>query len=197
MSELKFLRTSEQEEAVRSLEFAARQAKEIANDLYSWKWVLISLHNAAQGFMVLALWNGNGLLSMRDDVAAKWLQAYREDKPLPQSRLDSFLNLYEKCRASKHFNYCGSQPFQSTESQNSSFIELNEFRNEFIHFTPKGWSLELSGLPSLVVDVLSLISFFGWESTSIHWYEQHHQTRAKWACRSLLRAMKSMEVANA
>lgn len=61
MSEQKFLRTSEQEEAVRSLEFAAHQAKEIVNDPYSWKWVLISLHNAAQGFMVLALWNGNGL----------------------------------------------------------------------------------------------------------------------------------------
>lgn len=195
MSEPKFLQTSEQEEAVRSLEHAAQQAKEIVNDPYSWKWVLISLHNAAQGFMVLALWNGNGLLSMRDDVAVKWLQAYREDKPFPESRLDRFLNLYAKCKVRENFNYCGSQPFQSTEPQNSSFKKLNEFRNQFIHFTPKGWLLEMNGLPSLVVDVLALISFFGWQSASILWYEQHHRIRARWACRSLLRTMKSLEAA--
>lgn len=197
MEESKFLRTSEQEEAVRSIEWAAQQAKEIVKDPYSWKWVLISLHNAAQGFMVLALWNGNDLLSMPDHVAAKWLKAYREKNPLPESRLDNFLNLYAKCKISENFNYCGSQPFRSTESQDSAFHDLNNFRNEFIHFTPKGWLLELNGLPSLVVDVLKLISFFGWQSTSILWYEQHHRIRAKWAHRSLLRTMKSVEAAYA
>lgn len=77
MNPAEYLRTNEREEAVRSLEWARSQAALLACDPYAWKWVLISLHNAAQGFMVLALWGGNGLLALRVSVAAKWLKAYR------------------------------------------------------------------------------------------------------------------------
>ncbi len=188
------LRTSEREEAVRSLEWAAQQAKNIAIDPYHWKWVLISLHNAAQGFMVLALWNGNGLLSMPDELAAKWLSAYRANKPLPKDKLDKFLNLYKKCKDADNFNYCGSRHFQASEVHDKSFCSLNEFRNEFIHFTPKGWSLELSGLPKIAIDVLDMVKFFGWQSTSIIWYENDLNIRAKWAHRSLSRTMQKLDL---
>lgn len=192
MSEAKYLRTSEHEEAVRSLEWASRQAKELAHDPYYWKWVLISIHNAAQGFMVLARWNGNGLLAMPGNLAAKWLKAYREEKPLPDDQLDRFLNLYAKCKAPENFNYCGSVAFKSTVAQDASFKDLNDFRNEFIHFTPKGWSLKLNDLPALVKDVLDLVQFFGWQTTAILWHEASHKVRARWAYRSLRRTMAAL-----
>ena len=187
---------------MRSLEFAALQAKAITNDNYAWKWVLISLHNAAQGFMVLALWNGNGLLSMPDDVAIKWLKAYDNNEKLPKDRLDKFLNLYSKCKKPENFNYCGSVAFSATTSHDTSFKDLNDFRNDFIHFTPKGWSLQLLGLPELVIDVLELIKFFGWNSTAILWHEheheheQEHSERARQAYKSLSLTMASIKNAN-
>ena len=188
-----YLETNTHAEAVRSLEFAAIQAKTIANDLYAWKWVLISLHNAAQSIMVLAMWNGNGLLSMSEKDAQKWLIAYRDGTTYPKIYLDTFLNLYEKCKKPENFGYCGSVPFSATTNHNLSFTELNKFRNEFIHFTPKGWSLETLGLPSLVKDVLALIEFFGWHSLAILWYEEELRVRAQIACDSISQTMIELE----
>jgi hypothetical protein len=190
-----YLRTSEHEEAVRSIEWAASQAKELANDPYMWKWVLISLHNAVQGFMVLALWNGNGLLTRSDESAAAWLKEHRSnklEKKYPAERLDSFLKLFAKCKDENNFNYCGSRQFRSTALHDDSFKALNDYRNEFIHFTPKGWSLEYSDLPILVGHALDLVSFFGWQSTAILWHERSHRIRARWAHRSLRRTMATL-----
>lgn len=81
------LRADEREEAVRSLEWAAEQASRVALDAYHWKWVLVSMHNAVQGFLVLALWNGNGLLTLTAKGAAKWMKAYDTGGPFPEDRL--------------------------------------------------------------------------------------------------------------
>src|SRR6478752_487934 len=98
MRQTRYLRTDEHEEAVRSLEWAEAQARSLGEDSYQWKWVLISLHNAVQGFMVLALWQGNGLLALRDKIAGKWLKAYRDGGDYPAEKLDEFLNLYQKVK---------------------------------------------------------------------------------------------------
>jgi hypothetical protein len=186
------LRTNEHEEAVRSLEFAELQARSLASDGYQWKWLLISLHNAAQGFMVLALWNGNGLLAMPPKSAAKWLAAYEDGAPLPKDTLDRFLNLYAKVKDEANFHYIGSTPFKPGASHDASFNYLNEFRNQFIHFTPTGWSLLLPGLPAMALDVLNLIEHFGWQSSSILWHERALQVRAKWALRRLRRTLYAL-----
>lgn len=34
---------------------------------------------------------------------------------------------------------------------------LNLFRNQFIHFMPMGWSIEMSGMPSICKDSLDII----------------------------------------
>ena len=189
-----YLRTNEHEEAVRSLEFAELQARVIASDRYHWKWVLIALHNAAQGFMVLALWNGNGLLAMSPKSAAKWLAAYEAGTPFPKDTLDRFLNLYAKVKDEANFHYLGSTAFRPGTSHDASFQYLNDFRNEFIHFTPKGWSLLLPGLPAMALDVLSVIEHFGWQSSGILWHERALPVRAKWALRRLRRTLNALQV---
>lgn len=189
-----YLRTNEHEEAVRSLEWAELQARSIASDGYYWKWVLIALHNAAQGFMVLALWNGNGLLAMPPKLAAKWLAAYEAGMPLPRDALDRFLNLYAKVKDESNFHYLGSTPFRPGASHDASFKYLNEFRNEFIHFTPKGWSLLLPGLPAMALDVLNLVEHFGWQSSGILWHERALPVRAKWALRRFRRTLNALQV---
>jgi hypothetical protein len=57
-----YLRTDEAEEAVSSLESAAEFLAAVRSDPYRWTWVILALHSAVQGFMILALRGGNGLL---------------------------------------------------------------------------------------------------------------------------------------
>src|SRR5882724_8573833 len=133
MARARWLRTDEYEEAVRSLEWAEAQALSLEADPYAWKWVLIAMHNVAQGFMVLALWNGNGLLALRDKIAAKWLEAYRNDGHFPVEKLDEFLNLYKKVKDANNFHTVGAGPFSPGSTHDQTFKRLNSFRNEFIH----------------------------------------------------------------
>jgi hypothetical protein len=185
MSQARFLRTDEHEEAVRSLEWVEIQARLLTKDPYQWKWVLISLHNTVQGMMVLSLWKGNGLLALRDTIAAKWLKAYQEDGVFPLEKMDDFLGLYRKIKDRKNI----SQPFDFNETHDASFTRLNSIRNEFTHFTPKGWSLELEGLPHICCDVLDVVQFLGCESAAIHWYKKTHKTRVKRALKQLRQSM--------
>jgi len=70
-------------------------------------------------------------------------------------------------------------------THDDSFSRLNEYRNEFIHFTPKGWSLEMGGLPRVCLDALDLIQFFGWESSAVLWHKQVQLARSKRAVKRL------------
>ena len=189
-----YLRTDEQEEAVRSLEFAEVQARTLSTDAYAWKWVLIALHNAAQGFMVLALWNGNGLLAMRPKVAKKWLEAYRSGGPYPADKLDEFLNLYVKSKDPANFHTVGAGPFVPIGSHDLSMSQLNEFRNTFTHFTPKGWSLELAGLPLICLDVLQVMNFLGLQTTAVLWYKPTRRSRAERALKRMTKTLQRLGV---
>jgi len=184
-----YLRTDEQEEAVRSLEWAELQARTLDADSYAWKWVLIALHNAIQGFMVLALWNGNGLLALRPKVAKKWMEAYESGGPFPAEKLDEFLNLYLKVKDPDNFHTIGAGPFVPVGTHDHSMSQLNEFRNMFTHFTPKGWSLELAGLPRMCIDTLEVINYLGLQSTAVLWYKPNRHTRTE---RALKRMTKTL-----
>jgi hypothetical protein len=183
----RFLRTDEHEDAVRSLEWAAQLSRAVSADRYLWKWILVALHNAAQGFMVLALWDGNGLRALRDNIAKKWLKAHRSGGPYPTEKLDDFLNLYMKVKSRR-----GSKAaFQPGPTHDDSLRILNAFRNEFIHFTPKGWLLELALLPPVCCDTLDLIEFLGWKSSQVLWHKQAHVRRGKSAVHQMRKALAS------
>jgi len=188
-----FLRTDEYEEAVSALEAAADFVESVLRDQYRWKWALIATHNAVQGFMVLALRRGSGLLALRDDVAAKWLKAYNQKKPLPREKLDNFLNLYAKVKTDEAAGYVHSKPFVPGRSHDWSMKKLNQFRNEFIHFVPKGWSLELVGLPAISLDCLSVARFLHDEGGNIMWNKVTFRRRADRAFRRAANALGQLD----
>ena len=162
-------------------------------DIYRWKWALVALHSAVQGFMVLALRGGNGLAALKDDVAAAWLEAYEKQQPLPEERLDSYENLYKKIKSDRMLMYGHSKTFVPTGSQGGSINKLNDLRDDFIHFVPKGWSLEVTGLPRLFGDCLDVIEFLGWESGNVLWHEAELESRAKVAMASARAAIAEVK----
>jgi hypothetical protein len=174
-----WLRTDEREEAVSALEAVAEWSGRVATKIDYWKWVVLALHNATQGFMVLALRGSDGLRPLKEDVATAWLTAYREGSDYPVEKLDSFLNLYKKVKSDSMLFFIHSKKFIPSGSQSRSIKKLNSLRNDFIHFLPRSWSLEVSGLPEICLDCLALVESLGWECGNVLWHKEEHRERAQ------------------
>ena len=178
----KWLETDEFQETVLALQLTTEQLLHLATNgnLHYWTWVIVCLHNALQGFMVLALRGTNNMNVLTKDCAEEWLAAYeRGDGQYPEQKLDRFLNLYKKVKSKQMKMYVNSQPLKPSGTQSRSVKKLNAFRNDFIHFVPKGWSIEVSGLPQIVDDCLNIISFLAFECGNIFWDEQELETLTK------------------
>ncbi|WCR28780.1 hypothetical protein L3476_08655 [Paenibacillus thiaminolyticus] len=167
-----FLRTDERVETIKSLEKTIQFLEESEQDIYQWKWLLISLHNALQCFMVLALKGSNSLNVMKPSHASKWMKAYETDSVSPNVQLDFFNELFKKIQSDSMDLFTNSQRFNSNESIDKSVQRLNSFRNRFIHFMPMSWSLEIIGLPRLALDILEVIEFLFLESGNVYFYEE-------------------------
>ena len=148
-----WLRTDEREDAIASLKLYAYTINHCGEDLSYWKWALVSLHSAVQAIMAIHLGFGNNLLVMCQEDAEEWLKAHYDGKPYPSTKMDTFLNLYKKIKRHTVFGY----RFAPKARQGRSMKCLNLFRNEFVHFMPKGWSIELSGMPNICLDCLEVI----------------------------------------
>jgi len=147
-----YLRTDEEAEAVEALCMASRVADYLEREASYWRWVIIALHNAVQGFMVLSLRHGNGLAALSDKSYSEWMEAHEKGAPYPEEMLDSYPNLYKKVKSKNYGEIGGNQRFTPQGSEGKSIKKLNSLRNDFIHFTPKGWSLEIDGLPTICLD---------------------------------------------
>jgi hypothetical protein len=190
-----YLHTDHWVDAVASLEAAQEFSSRITLDNRNWKWLLIALHSAVQGFMVLALEQGNAIRVMRDDIADKWLQAYKSDTPSPQDKMDFFFNLYEKVKSDQVCYYFGSKKFVPGPTHDYNVKKLNEIRNHFIHFFQTTWSIELAGLPRICVDCLDVAYFLGWESGTIIWHDGELSRRGRNAAAFLRTALRAIEAA--
>jgi len=173
MTKPNWLRTDEHTEAVMALEAFYSNLLQVERDLYYWKWAVIALHNSIQGFMVCALRGTSNFAILTPESAQEWMEAHEQAQPLPQEVLDDFLNLYKKIKGDLMIQYVDSQKFTPKGQQGRSIKRLNELRNDFIHFTPKGLSLEVSGLPEVCLDVLAIIDFLVTQSGNIPLHRWH------------------------
>ena len=194
-----WLRTDEALEAVLSLEMVCDQLRKVTDNHYYWKWVIIALHNALQGYMVLALRGTNSINILTKECAQGRMEARmsRFDK-FPKRRLDSFLNLYKKIqRGRKTYDdwkkgngilhrkkgdlmlmYTHSRPFKPKGTQTDSVKRLNYWRNVFIHFLPQNLSLDMDCFPRMVTDCIDIIAFLAFDCGNILWHDQslEHKT---------------------
>jgi hypothetical protein len=107
---------------------------------------------------------------MKNDLMVKWLKAHESGGIYPESRMDFFLSLYEKVKSDAVCRHVHSKKFVPGPSHDHSMEKLNELRNHFIHFFPKGWAIQVAGLPKLCIDCLEVAHFLGWESMTILWH---------------------------
>src|SRR5262249_26030960 len=156
---------------------------------------IIALHNALQNMMALALNCGNGLRTLRNDVAASWIVAHRTGAQRPVERLDFFLNLFKKIQGSEVRCFTNSRAFRPSHSQRRSVAQLNALRNRFLHFLPGTWQIETTGLPSICLDCLGVVEFLGWESGNV-WWRPAYEGRVRRALTRLRRALEASQDAS-
>jgi len=184
-----WLRTDELTESVKALEAFYSNIRRVNGDPYYWKWAVIALHNAVQGFMVCALRGSNNLAVLTPESAKEWMDAYRVGKPYPEERLDDFLNLYKKIKGHYMHQYAHSGRFVPKGQQGWSIKKLNSFRNEFIHFVPRGWSIEVGGFPKICADSLDIVEFLVNSSGNICF---HNSRALEKRCQNILTLSKQL-----
>jgi hypothetical protein len=67
--------------------------------------------------------------------------------------------------------YVNSKKFIPKGTQGNSIKLLNRIRNEYVHFTPRVWALELVGLPGILLDCQDIAEFLAWHSGNVFWKE--------------------------
>jgi hypothetical protein len=143
---------SEYEDALASLELVALVAPLVRRKPQYWKWVIVGAHNALQAAMVCAYADSTGT-SVLEEKSAKemleWLYANPAARgPYPEERLAPFGELLNRCVAGRSPIF---EPLVLTPEQHKDIKRLHDhFRNNFVHFTPKGWSIEKAGLPRMI-----------------------------------------------
>ena len=187
-----YLRTDEETEAANAVKMAAHFAEHAHEDIHLWRWIIIAMHNAAQGTMVLSLRHGNGLLALSDECYAAWMEAYEKHEPPPPEKLDSYLNLYKKVKHSQWGQVGGNKRFVPSGSEGKDIKQLNSLRNDFIHFTPKGWSLEVDGLPRICLSTARLISFLALETQNVFWREEESRNLLEQSLAAFSKSMNEL-----
>jgi hypothetical protein len=149
----KWLRFTEETNAVDYLEKAVSYMRESGKSPTAWKWVVLALHGALYGFAI---------------CACRGTNSHSVSKPNRKGgrHLISFPSALRRCQDSGHMQMTvTSRCLQLTAEQEEATTKLHEvFRNSFVHYRPVAWSIELHGQPNLAIHVLDIIRFLALDS---------------------------------
>lgn len=185
-------RTDTRNDAVDSLEMAARFLEEAADDPRRWKWVMIALYTAVQGFMVLALRGTWPVATYKPVVRKQKLKAHhevlmaveskdearikeahrRESELINKNDLDNFLNLYAriKDRDGWAMKQWGNDTFFQGDPCCDECMEwLKYLRDDFLHFSDGGRAHWLPRFALIADKALAVIDFLIHRTRLIHW----------------------------
>ena len=93
--------------------------------------------------------------------------------------MDFFLSLYEKVKSDVVCRYPESKRFVAEPSHDYSMKKLNDLRNNYIHFMPKRWLIELAVLPSVALNCLEVAKFLAFDSFTVIWHDVDLRNRAE------------------
>lgn len=207
---VRWLRIDERTDVLTSLSLCLDLLKKTQAEPSNWKWAVLSLHNALQGAMVCHLSGTAQLGALKEKCVTEWLDwherdrrgkvrrisngvdelgissfrfATAKDRP-PKERLADAKELFGRLDNKRSRCEPGAGAIlKVTDQQKSAFSRLHNLRNNFAHFTPKGWSIELNGLPEIFLDIVAVIDGVAKDP----WPFRHSTTRGNRLLRRLVR----------
>jgi hypothetical protein len=151
-------------DAIASLEQLCDTLERAHDSDQPWKFAVIASHCAMQGFMCIALHNGNSFETWKTNHYKKWQKAYDAGEDLPDPHLDFFLELYGKL-------------FPNTSGLDDSLINfLNETRNGLVHFNTDSYSIELDSIVSSIRESLKAIELTPSLAKGVFYYEEQQES---------------------
>lgn len=189
VSERSYFSTDESREAVGALEATARFLAQAAEDQAMWRWAIIAIHSAVQGFMVCALAGSTNLGAYDESSRKRRLKAQQAHREALQSgdaqaiheaeqaaffgpvRLAQFGDLYAHIKTYDWpmRQFTNSNIYNATDAQDKCITDLNDVRNEFIHFQPITRGFILRQFPAMTTAGLDVVQFLLRESNNILW----------------------------
>jgi hypothetical protein len=166
----RILRTDEVLDAVTSLEMFCELLSKVTDNLHYWKWAVVALHNALQGYMVLALRGSNITNVLTEDCRKELQKSLKSQGTLgPPLKLEYFLELYKAIQSDQMERPLDGQRFRPQGTQTESVGSLHNDRNNFIHFVPRNLWLPETDLLQVSKDCIDIIHFLAFECGSIIW----------------------------
>lgn len=161
----KWLRFSEETNALDYLVKVEDFVRQAIKDKKAWKWVVLSLHGALYGFAISAC-KGTDYTTITKKT--------NNGKDL----LISFNEALKKCQDPKWMGTLyGGIALKLSDSQKLSIRILKEtLRNNFEHYIPRGWLIEVHVLPQMTLDILDIIRFLSIETRR---YQHLNHTQIK------------------
>jgi hypothetical protein len=145
----RWYRTDERENAIESLEQAARFYRSRLR--HRWKWLMIALHGAVYGFAICAV------------------RGTDPDRVMNGENLISPRAALHRCQSDVYMlQYAHSQSLQLSGEEKEAVAKLlNWIRDNLVHFTPRLWSIEIAWLANILQHSIRVIRFLALESGNV------------------------------
>ena len=177
-----WLRLDERSNSLDNLEMCAHFLEALPDPI-RWKWAIIALHQALYGFAVAAV-QGTDSWSVLKDPAN------------PNSHLVSIWTAIERARDSAYL-WPGGRPLVTSEDEVKAIEKLvKEFRNGFEHFSPAAWSIEVSGMPTILERVLRVVEGVAIATRSVRYEDDKQEVAARTAIGRVRAAIGSRPMSN-
>lgn len=150
MAEKRYLRFTEHSNALDSLRRAVQFLEGTKSDESIWKWVTIALHDALYGFSICAC-QGTDPSHLMSKANPDFLRGF--DAILEKCQTPNGMYPFGECR-----------PLKLNPVQKRRIRFLKAIRDDFAHFSPKGWSIDLCELIQSSHEALVAIRFIVVES---------------------------------
>jgi len=147
-----WVRFDEYEDVLASTDLLALVAPKLLKQPSSWKWMILAAHNGLQGALVCAIKDTSNTNILEKGSATKvlnYLETLEGDEP--QEKLADFITLLKRYRKKYPCNGI------TTEQLRRIHKFHKKFRNNFAHFVPTGWLIEVAILPAIIDSAVELI----------------------------------------
>lgn len=192
-----WIQTDEAADVAGSVRHAIRAAQFVCDDPLAWKWVAMALHSALQGACVCHLTTTAAPVgAVTERNAGEWLAYFEESRADPKAKPPKtyLMALPELISAVRKPHSAGDRSNDIGVAISES--ELNwlrrfhvEIRNQFAHFEPRGWSIEVSGISEIAKLVARIIG----DILQIGWAFRHQDIAQRQELRGTLHTLGAMD----
>lgn len=153
-----YYRTDLKEEAIDYLDKCSLFLSKTVYCKSYWKWVVISFHGSLYHFMLFALRNTDGSGIWEKEIRNK--QGHMDFSKEDDMNLISFSRAFKRIQNKERMGgYMSAKFYTSNNDIDTAITDLNQWRNSFIHYKPKGWSIEIKIFEKILKQVLPVLEF--------------------------------------